>query len=311
MIDKPLAFKEALKFLKQKKEIPHKQWLWKMWIQEEEEVKLRSFWSAHVESVRFLQRARDFLTDFLSKKKEEVVGEDGVIRRGLKAGGRADFVRRMREFMVAEGMSSREEMQRGLNERDVQDLRSQSRLRLIFDTNIRQAYGYGQWKQGQTPAIVKRFPAWRLVRDREVVMPRPRHEAHEGEVRLKSDRAFWADFINGEDIGGFLVPWPPFGFNSGMGVRDVTLEEAQALGLHPEKEELTSQQMGFNDKLKSSTKGLDPDLKKRLVSELKERLKHHQRRGSIEERAKQAALRAIEDQEKEELLLKRESVDHS
>lgn len=56
-------------------------------------------------------------------------------------------------------------------------------------------------------------------------MPRPRHAAHEGEVRLKTDEAWWAAYQNDLEIGGFGVPWEPYGFYSGMGQEDVAREE--------------------------------------------------------------------------------------
>ena len=45
-----------------------------------------------------------------------------------------------------------------VNQKNVPDLRSVARLCLIFDTNVRQTYGYGQWKQGMTPAALRAFP---------------------------------------------------------------------------------------------------------------------------------------------------------
>ncbi len=48
-----------------------------------------------------------------------------------------------------EGMAKPGEF-KGVNQKDVTDIRSMARLNLIFDTNVRQAYGFGQWKQGMT-----------------------------------------------------------------------------------------------------------------------------------------------------------------
>ncbi|YCM47030.1 hypothetical protein V2O64_24620 (plasmid) [Verrucomicrobiaceae bacterium 227] len=269
MIRKPLPFKEAIAFILNKEAIPSDEWDAELWRGEESEVTLRAFWSSRVENARFLDRAQAFLFDTLANTTEKVVGPDGVERIALRGGDRATFVRRMREFMIEEGMVTDEEEFLEVNHDDITDIRAESRLRLIYDTNMRQAYGYGQWKQGQHPAILRRFPAQRFVRDRRVFMERERHREHEGEVRLKSDTAYWADYQNDPEIGGFGVPWPPFGFHSGMGVRDVTREEAIALGLEVEaiKPDTTK---NLNSNLSSSVKKMDPAVKAKLIAELKQ-----------------------------------------
>lgn len=196
----------------------------------------------------------------------------------------------MRRFMIEEGMAKPEEF-KDVNQGDVTDIRSMSRLRLIFDTNVRQAYGYGKWKQGMKPAVRRAFPAARFVRVRDVMAPRPRHADHLGEVRLKTDRAWWADYQNDPQIGGFGVPWEPYGFHSGMGQEDVSREEAERLGLRFDtREEEMESQPGLNDGLSTSTKGMDPELKRRLIEELEGM--RPKRRRSIEEAAREAAAEA-------------------
>lgn len=103
--------------------------------------------------------------------------------------------------MIAEGIAAEGEFV-GVNQKDVTDVRSVARLRLIFDTNVRQAYGYWEWKQGMEPAVQEAFPTARLVRVRGVKVARPRHQANLGEVNLKADPP-WAEFHNARDIGGF------------------------------------------------------------------------------------------------------------
>lgn len=268
MITRPRTFKEAIEFILGKDAIPSDEWDADLWRGEEREVATRAFFASRVENARFLDRAQAFLFDTMAGTTEEVTGPDGVKRTALRGGDRATFVRRMREFMIREGMVSGEEEFFQVNQRDVRDIRSERRLRLIYDTNMRQAYGYGQWKQGQTPAILRRFPAQRFVRDREVFVERPRHTKHEGDVRLKSDEEYWADYQNDPSIGGFGVPWPPFGFGSGMGVRDVSREEAQKLGLEVDDPK-PSTEKSLNTGLAASVKKMNPEVKKKLVAELR------------------------------------------
>lgn len=268
MITEPKTFTEAIQFVLEKDTVPSDQWDAELWRGEEREVALRAFFSSRVENARFLDRAQAFLFDTLAGTTEKVVGPDGVERIALRGGDRATFVRRMREFMIAEGMVSGEDEFFEVNQRDVQDIRSERRLRLIYDTNMRQAYGYGQWKQGQNQAILRRFPAQRFVRERSVPEPRPRHARHEGDVRLKSDEAYWADYQNDPKIGGFGVPWAPFGFGSGMGVRDVSREEARELGL-PIDDIKPDAGKNLNSGLSASVANMDPNVKKRLIEELR------------------------------------------
>ena len=268
MIKKTKPFKEAVEFILNKEAVPTDEWDASLWRGEEKDVTLRAFWSSRVESARFLDRAQAFLFDTLTGATEKVTGPDGVERVALRGGGRATFVRRMREFMVKEGMVSGEDEFMEVNQKDITDIRSESRLKLIFDTNMRQAYGYGQWKQGQNPAILRRFPAQKFVRDREVVEERERHAESEGEIRLKSDEEYWADYQNDPEIGGFGVPWAPFGFNSGMGLRDVNREDAIEEGLDVgEIKPITN--LDLNSNLQSSVKKMEPSVKQKLIDELR------------------------------------------
>ena len=268
MITRPLPFEQAVTMLERRAIVPASEWNAALWRSKREEVAQRSFFSANVENMRFLNRAKKFISDTLELASKEVVDPDGKTVRMLSGGDRATFVRRMREFMIQESMVSGEEEFFDVDQKEITDLRSESRLRLIYETNLRQAYGFGQWKQGQSPAILKRFPAQRFVRDRIVRVKRPRHALSEGEVRLKSDIEYWGNYQNDPKIGGFGVPWAPFGFNSGMGLQDVDREEAIALGLPVEKIKPDTKR-GLNSKLGAFVKTADPDLKRKLLLKLR------------------------------------------
>ena len=259
MIKKALKFLDAIAFIVDKIVVPDDEWDQQDWIDEEENIETRAFFSSRVENARFLNRAKKHLEDRIQNTVE-----DTPKGKALKAGGRADFVRSMRDFMVKEGMANEDEFR---DAEGVTDIRSESRLKLIYDTNLRQAYGYGGWKQGQKPAILRRYPAQRFRRSFKVNEPRPLHEENDGEVRLKSDESFWLE-MNSSEIGGFEVPFGPWGFNSGMGVEDVSREDAAALGLSvdgvkPVKAEL-------NENLQASVKTMDDDVKAKLKAELEQ-----------------------------------------
>ena len=265
-----MPFEEALSFLLEKDPNPS-EWSAADWAEERPAVRVRSFISSRVESARFLDRAQGMIFDYLTKVREEVTTPEGEKTTALRVGGREDFVMLMRRFMIGEGMARPEEFQ-SVNQKDLEDIRSVSRLRLIFDTNVRQAYGYGQWKQGMKPAVRRAFPAARLVRVRGVLGPRPRHAAHEGEVRLKTDLDWWAKYQNDPQIGGFGVPWGPYGFHSGMGQEDVSRAEAKRLGLRFDtggEEMKTTSLPGINDGLQFSVRGMDAGTKQKLLEELR------------------------------------------
>lgn len=207
----------------------------------------RAFFSSTVESVRFLQRARDSIGDFLQENRETL--PNGKV--ALKTGGRAAFVDQMKEFLASEGV---ERTSGGLK-----DITSQRRLELIFDVQTRQAQDYGYWKQGQDPDVLDAFPAQRFIRVIEVKEPRDWHVQFEGEVRLKSDLDFWRT-VN-KDFG---VPWGPWGWGCGHDVEDVSREEAEALGLLQPGQAVQPVDKQLNDDLEASLQGLDAELVKFL-----------------------------------------------
>jgi hypothetical protein len=265
MITKPMSFAEAIRFLLDKEDVPA-EWDAAAWQKQEADFRTRSFFSAKVENARFLDRAHGLLFDYMAKTTEQVEQPDGTVKVALKTAGREHFVKRMRDFMIAEGMAKPDEFA-GVDQTDIEDIRSVSRLRLIFDTNVRQSYGFGQWQQGMNPAVLRAFPAARLIRERGVSEPRPRHQAHLGDVMLKTDPR-WANFHNDPLIGGFGVPWGPYGFNSGVTQEDVTRSEARKLGLDV-KNIGTPPGGKITDGLRASVRTMDPAVKRKLVDELR------------------------------------------
>jgi len=223
------------------------------------ELRERAVFSAHVENVKFLQRVRDSIGDFLSGSREEIVRDDGTMESAFKMGSRAQFVDRMREMAIAEGMGPLDPKDAGT----IKDITSEQRLGLIFDVQTQAATRFGDWKQGMNADVLDEFPAQRFIREVGVEAPRRLHDEHEGEVRLKTDLEFWLR-MNSPEIGGFGVPWGPWGFNSGMGVEDVDRAEAESLGLLQPGEAVASPEPRFNEHLKASVTNLDPDLQELL-----------------------------------------------
>jgi hypothetical protein len=99
--------------------------------------------------------------------------------------------------------------------------------------------------RGTMPDRLSQFPAWELVRVLDVAVPRDwpsrwaiaggQQSAVSGQqgrmVALKGDPV-WGELGSAENFQDALnVDHPPFAFNSGMGWREVSTEEAAALGI--------------------------------------------------------------------------------
>ena len=258
MLTNSQPFTDAVKYLTSQtpKGSPYKS---AEWTDLAPDVRTKSFFSARVENVRFLDRGQSLLGEFLNKQTEEVTNSKGVKSTRIKVGSRADFVRKIREFQIAEGMATEKDFLG--SQTNIRDIRKLSRLQLIFDTNIKQAFGFGKYKQGMNPVVLNAFPAARFVRLPGSREPRPRHTASQEMVRLKTDNDFWALYQNAADIGGFEVPYAPFGFNSNMSQRDVSRKTAEKLGLVKKGERVKpATPSNLTDKMKSDLSDVDPGI---------------------------------------------------
>lgn len=243
IIAKPFPWQEAIRKLNQKVLTPATLNSAE-WKRVPVAIRERAFFSATIESGRFLQDAKDTLQDFLLSSRETL--PNGKV--ALKAGSRARFVKLMREKAKAWGMAPLDPKKKGT----IQDITTEGRLRLIFETQTKQAHEFAWWQDGMDPMTLQMFPAMRFYRQRPVKDPRPYHEENRGVVKRKDDLPFWVSMNR-----DFQVPWAPWGFNSGMDTEEVDREEAEALGLVQPGEILDSPQKDFNDHTKASLNGLD------------------------------------------------------
>jgi hypothetical protein len=170
----------------------------------------------------------------------------------------------------------------------LQDLSSEKRLRLIFDTNRQLAAGLAQKEGGGTKAALSAYPAWELKRVEHRRVPRgsvksgsPGWEKRWVQVggRLVGDyrmialktsdiwekigsRAYFDDALD--------VDHPPFAFNSGFGWREVGREEAiQYLGEGPVLAQVNAERAKNNQPpLPSLPKKLDDATRAALLRKL-------------------------------------------
>ena len=180
----------------------------------------RAFFSSRVESVRFLETCRTRIAEMLANKPN---AEGAITSRAQVV---SDIMRAARESGIAQGTER------------LTDPGGVARANVIIDTNAGMAAGYATAIQSNSYGARLAFPAQELVRIEERQVPRSWQNiwrSHGGKIypggrmiALKEDPIWSA-------ISRFGNPYPPFDFNSGMGVDDVSYEEALELGVLPSK----------------------------------------------------------------------------
>ncbi|MDO5450105.1 MAG: hypothetical protein Q4F30_04345 [Akkermansia sp.] len=196
------------------------------WAMVEPAARNGAFFSAGVEEAHLLDALHGFM--------------DQAISEGLS---QQEFITRMKEWL-SENINpetgrpyidpeEREAMtpeEREKYERDVRNIDSAVRLKLIFRTQAEMASGWKQFRDEMAPERLQKYPGWEFYRKPGAKTFRKDHVAHQGEIRLKTDFDYWMA-RNSADQGGFQNPFPPFGFNSFMWVLPVDRDECEELGL--------------------------------------------------------------------------------
>ena len=167
------------------------------------------FFSSKVENIRLLERLHRLIKNYLTGEKETLPNGETVI----KVGSAADFSNQALQWLQTEGLVP-PDAEGPKYHNDIKNIGALARLKLIFKTNVRQSIGAAQWEASMKPANLKAWPAFRFIRITGAKTKRLVHVINEDAVRLKTDFTFWADEMNAASLGGFEVPWPPFGFNS-------------------------------------------------------------------------------------------------
>lgn len=204
-------------------------------------VRDRAFFSSRIESVRFLETCRTRIAQLLDGAKNK----DGAITS--RAQVVSDIMRAARDAGISKGTES------------LKDPGSVARANVIIDTNAAMAAGYARAEQSNTLGARLAFPAQELVRVEERMVHRQWRsiweskggKIYEGKrmIALKEDPIWIA-------ISAFGHPYPPFNFNSGMGLEDVSYDEAVKLGVikddyqPPDKSPLKA----FNETLEADLK---------------------------------------------------------
>ncbi len=220
----------------------------------------RALWTANFAKADVLQVMHDAIGDRLKLEPRE-----SVPGRGAVTMSRDNFITELRDRLEASGYVP-PQGKRGT----IQDLTSTGRLGLIFDMNTQAAQGYARWKSGQAEGALFAFPAQELFRSESRQVPRNwivRWQAAGGQIsdggRLiaAKDDPIWTA------ISAFGTPWPPFDYNSGMDVRDISRGEAERLGVIAPGAEVKPPQVGFNANLEKSVEGYAPEIVEDALSD--------------------------------------------
>ena len=198
----------------------------------------RAFFSARVTQADLLAEMQRRLSDSVAMRTETTAtGQQAFVDR-------SSFIGDMRKLVLDLDLSD--------GSGELTDLASAKRLGLVFDQNTREAFGFARAKSANSAGALAAFPAQELVRVESRTVPRDWASIwataggrfYGGRMIALTTDPIWTD------ISRFGNPWPPFDYGSGMGVIQIDRDEAVALGVIAEDEQVEPVDYpGFNDQL--------------------------------------------------------------
>lgn len=193
-------------------------------------IKQRAMWSATVTSVELLQQYDDVIDGILTGKIDQATARLAV-----------------KDLLAEMGYVADPNHAGGL-----QDLASSRRINTTIETNVDIARGFGWRQQGMQDDVRAAFPAQELFRAFGPSDPTKQRDwaarwvkaggkFYGGRMIALKDDPVWRNLgdpaLFPDAIGN---DFPPFAFNSGMDVRDISLAEAIEIGLLEEGEALAA-----------------------------------------------------------------------
>lgn len=164
----------------------------------------------------------------------------------------------------------------------IKDLTSERRMNVALQTNLLQVNGYARWTRQQ--GALDSFPAQKFTRHRMSVKPRENWperfaEAVSNTTSDGADIPAMAALVNHPcwvALSVFGSPYPPFDFNSGMGLDMMDRDEAEVLGLLPGEDAdpdhaamMEPQDRGLNETLEASPAVRSQVIRTALAEELR------------------------------------------
>ena len=184
----------------------------------------RAFFSSQVTDAKILYAMRQNVAELVSGGKSP-----SEVRRDLRA------------YLASIGYDPDKDLKPGEQSRrgTIKDLITKARLDVMMKTNADQAKGYASHLRATTTGAILAFPAYELVRVERRKLPRDwsarwaaaaqkvgwEGVARNGAMIALKTSPIWAA------LSRFGNPFPPFDFNSGMGVRDVKKSVCREIGL--------------------------------------------------------------------------------
>lgn len=249
----------------------------KEWADVPAEIRDGAFWSAKLEHAQHVAELKRTALQALRGARVRV----GALRRGRElTGDEADETVLISKGQIISEMRAAA-LERGLEPtgpRPMEDIASAQRIGLIVDMAEKMTYGKARFESGNDPAVLDAFPAQELVR----VEPREKPRDWETRWQEAGDAVGWEGAnANGRmvalksspiwvELSEFGLPYPPFDYGSGMGVRDVERSAAVELGLMADDDETLA--ADAPDETRGSLKGLDETEREWLLEQFRDRL---------------------------------------
>lgn len=190
----------------------------------------RAFLSSQVTEAKILHAMRQNVAELVGGGKSP-----SEVRRDLRA------------YLGSIGYDPDKDLKPGEQSRrgTIKDLTTKARLDVMMKTNADQAKGYASHLRATTTGAILAFPAYELVRVERRKLPRDwgarwaaaaqkvgwEGVARSGAMIALKTSPIWAA------LSRFGNPFPPFDFNSGMGVKDVKKSVCREIGLLGEHEQ--------------------------------------------------------------------------
>lgn len=242
----------------------------KQWESVPVQVREAAQFSAHVESERLLAVIQDKLEKSIGMVAEKVRAGDALVDRD-------SFIADVQATAQSLGIETTGGQYKGT----IRDIQSVPRLNLIFEMQRQRAFGYARRKIGMDPDAIDEAPAYRFERVEDRDQPREDWEERwqaaaesvgyegvaRGEMVALKTSPIWAA------LSRFGTPWPPFDYMSGWGVTDVWREDAVAMGLIEQGDDVEpAEDAPFTDGMEASVAGLDPEAVRRVLAAFKGKL---------------------------------------
>lgn len=245
----PIPFKEALKYRKAQRVLPTSAGSAEI-AKLGAAIRERALFSAKTSNLGYLAKMDKMLTGMVSPAARAAGGESAVDVAQFRLEMKAELAKL--KYQPEEGKAG-----------TLQDLGSDARLNLIADMQEKFAHGYGQHVAGQDPDVLDLWPCQELVRVEErndkrkwkPIWISKGGKLSEGRMVARKDDPIWTE------ISAFGLPYPPFDYQSGMGLRDVRRDEAEALGVIKRSTIVQPDKRGFNEEVQVfKPTGISPGL---------------------------------------------------